>query len=109
AGVQRLELVAHVRQRSVRGDGRAARGRDWGQQVRLPAMLDMEVAFGLGLGLIGEQPYGRAIEADDDRPFGGVGLGFSGHGRLSWAPRRPARRLAWGMWLSQGLSRAGFC
>jgi hypothetical protein len=33
-------------------------------------MLDMEV--GLGLGLIGS----RAIEADDDRPLCGVGLGL---------------------------------
>jgi hypothetical protein len=45
-------------------------------------MLHMEVALGLGLGMVGEQPHGRAIEADDDRPFGGVGSGFSGHGRL---------------------------
>jgi hypothetical protein len=56
-------------------------------------MLNTEVALGLGLGLIGEQSHGRAIEADDDRIFGGVGLGFSGHGRLPWAPRRAARRL----------------
>src|SRR5262252_4062406 len=29
-------------------------------------MLHMEVALGLGLGLIGEQPHGQAIDADDD-------------------------------------------
>jgi hypothetical protein len=27
--------------------------------------------------MVGEQPHGRAIEPDDDCPFGGVGLGFS--------------------------------
>jgi hypothetical protein len=32
-------------------------------------MLHMEVALGLGLGLIGEQPCGRAINADDDCPW----------------------------------------
>ena len=44
--------------------------------------LSRNRALGLGLGLVGEQSHGRAIEADDDRPFGGVGSGFSGHGRL---------------------------
>ena len=39
-------------------------------------MPDMEVALGLGLGLIGEQPHSWAIEAENDRPFGGVGSGL---------------------------------
>jgi hypothetical protein len=30
----------------------------------------------VGLGLIEEQPHGRVIEADPDRLFGDVGLGF---------------------------------
>jgi len=59
-------------------------------------MLHMEVALGLGLGLVGEQPHGRAIEADD-RPFGGVGSGFSGHGRLRGRLAVQLARLAWGL------------
>ena len=71
-----------------------------GRPIRTLALhfsqLGQVVALGLGLGLIGEQPNGRAIEADDHRPFGGVGLRFSGHGRLHGRLAVQLARLAWG-------------